>query len=159
MSKLNYASTDNPCAIHYLKVLSSSKISTTRLVDHPAVTCSLITSSPATELLLKILEPVPKQWTIYIHNNRGITLWDVQVELCKALTLEVDNGTDELQYNHPLIFDDEPGGKWEGDLSYGDCWSFWKWLDVNLFAERSNTTVKQVEKCVGLEPYFYIVWI
>jgi hypothetical protein len=105
-----------------------------------------------------MLEPAPKQWTIYIHNDRGITLWDVQVELCKALTLEVDEGMDELQLDHPLIFDDEPGGEWEMNSSYGDHWSFWKWLDINLFSKTRNTTVKGVEKCGGPEPYFYIVW-
>jgi hypothetical protein len=145
----------NPQSVFHQVFLESGVSLNTRLVDHPPVTCSLVTSAPITELWLKLLEPGPEAWIVNVHNPLGVTFWDVQVRICDSLAFDGDTGDfEEFHDDHPNIFLYEPDPKWQNNSAYGVGWSLWRWIDESL----GSRTVQAVQKSSHAGKHFYIEW-
>jgi len=146
--------TGNPQSVFHQVFLASGGSLNTCLVDHPPVTCSLVTSAPITELWLKLLELGPEAWIVNVHNPLGVTFWDVQVWICDSLAFDGDTGDfEEFQDDHPNILY-EPDPKWQNNSAYGVGWSLWRWIDESL----GSQTVQAVQKSGHAGKHFYIEW-
>lgn len=145
----------NPQSVVYQVSLVAGGSLDTHLVDHPPVTCSLITSALITALWSKLLEPAPEAWVVNVYNPFGITFWDVQVQMCDGLAVDGDMGYfEEYQDDHPNIFQDKPGPEWQNNLAYGIGWSLWRW--INECSTLNLQMVQAVQKSGDAGTHFYI---